>query len=202
MMKKKNKGKKALAAMGAVVAAGLTPGIIAATPACMPGQNPNAVITAAEVVAIDGNAYSFDELYAMQQGANRDANPQVATRYGVMPSQQATHYGVQRPQLPQLPQQPKKTKQEMIALDTIQASLIQYCAQLLEAEGKFTPFSLESDLTRNMGLTEDQLKLLAKEIKRRYGVDVSYRRFYLKDQLNTLRLVSEYILKLKTIWDY
>ncbi|MBR5726069.1 MAG: hypothetical protein IKX56_04970 [Muribaculaceae bacterium] len=201
-MKKKNKGKKALAAMGAVVAAGLTPGIIAATPACMPGQNPNAVITAAEVVAIDGNAYSFEELYAMQQGTNRDANPQVATRYGVMPSQQATHYGVQRPQLPQLPQQPKKTKQEMIALDTIQASLIQYCAQLLEAEGKFTPFSLESDLTRNMGLTEDQLKLLAKEIKRRYGVDVSYRRFYLKDQLNTLRLVSEYILKLKNIWDY
>ena len=90
----------------------------------------------------------------------------------------------------------------MIALDTIQASLVQYCAQLLEAEGKFTPFSLESDLTRSMGLTEDQLKLLAKEIKCRYGVDVSYRRFYLKDQLNTLRLVSEYILKLKTIWDY
>ena len=201
-MKKKNKGKKALTAVGVVVAAGLTPGIITATPACIPGQNPNALITAAEGVSIDGNAYSFDELYAMQQGANRDANPQVATRYGVMPSQQATHYGVQRPQRPQRPQQPTKTKQEMIALDTIQASLIQYCAQLLEAEGKFTPFSLESDLTRNMGLTEDQLKLLAKEIKRRYGVDVSYRRFYLKDQLNTLRLVSEYILKLKTIWDY
>ena len=62
----KNKGKKALTAVGAVVAAGLTPGFIAATPGCMPGQGTNAGTTAAEVVAIDGQAYSFDELYAMQ----------------------------------------------------------------------------------------------------------------------------------------
>ena len=196
MIKKKNKGKKALTAMGAVVAAGLTPGIIAATPACIPGLNPNAVITAAEVVAIDGNAYSFDELYAMQQGANRDADPQIATRYGVMPSQQARMYGVQRP-----PQPPTPPQQPTSVLDTVQSSLVNYCAQLLEDEGRFAPFSLDSDLTRNMGLTEDQLKLLAKEIKERYGVDVSYRRFYLKDQLNTLRLISEYIYKLKTVWD-
>ena len=63
-MKKKNIGKKKLTAMGAVVAAGLTPGIMAASP----NQGSNAGITAADVVAIDGNTYSFDELLAMQRG--------------------------------------------------------------------------------------------------------------------------------------
>ena len=65
-MMKRNKGKKALAAAGAVVAAGLTPGFIAASAAGASIQNPNAGITSAEVVVIDGQAYSFDELYAEQ----------------------------------------------------------------------------------------------------------------------------------------
>ena len=65
-MKKKNKGKKALTAVGAVVAAGLTPGFITASAAGASIQGPSAETTAAEVVAIDGQAYSFDELYAMQ----------------------------------------------------------------------------------------------------------------------------------------
>ncbi len=42
MMKKRNKGKKALTAVGAVVAAGLMPGFIAATPGCLPIQGSNA----------------------------------------------------------------------------------------------------------------------------------------------------------------
>lgn len=67
-MKKNNKGKKTLAAAGAVVAAGLTPGFVAASAAGLPIQGSNAGITAADVVAIDGATYSFDELYAMQRG--------------------------------------------------------------------------------------------------------------------------------------
>ena len=67
-MKKNNKGKKTLAAVGAVVAAGLTPGFVAASAAGLPIQGSNAGITAADVVAIDGATYSFDELYAMQRG--------------------------------------------------------------------------------------------------------------------------------------
>ena len=68
MMKKNNKGKKTLAAVGAVVAAGLTPGFVAASAAGLPIQGSNAGITAADVVAINGATYSFDELYAMQRG--------------------------------------------------------------------------------------------------------------------------------------
>ena len=68
MKKDKNKGKKSLAAVSAVVAAGLTPGIVVASAAGLPIQGTNAEITAADVVAIDGTTYSFDELYAMQRG--------------------------------------------------------------------------------------------------------------------------------------
>ena len=66
MKKRRNKGKNALTAVGAMVAAGLTPGFIAASAAGSSIQSPSAGTTAAEVVAIDGLAYSFDELYAMQ----------------------------------------------------------------------------------------------------------------------------------------
>lgn len=65
-MKKRNKGKKALTVVGAVVAAGLTPGFIAATPGYLPVHGSNAGITAADAVAINGQTYSFDELYAKQ----------------------------------------------------------------------------------------------------------------------------------------
>ena len=68
MMKDKNKGKKSLAAVSAVVAVGLTPGFVVASAAGLPIQSSNAGITAADVVAIDGTTYSFDELYAMQRG--------------------------------------------------------------------------------------------------------------------------------------
>ena len=68
MMKdRKNKGKKTLAAVGAVVAAGLTPGFVAAGAAGAALQAPNAPFTAADVISIDGTTYSFDELYAMQR---------------------------------------------------------------------------------------------------------------------------------------
>ncbi|MBR5726068.1 MAG: energy transducer TonB [Muribaculaceae bacterium] len=94
-MKKKHKGKKTLTALGTVVAAGLTPGIIAATPGCLPNQSANAKITAADVVAIDGKAYSFDELYAQQRPDSVEksvdlpeliiqAGQRNATKYGIM----------------------------------------------------------------------------------------------------------------------
>lgn len=84
-MKKKNTAKKKLAAVGAVVAAGLTPGVITGAPVCSP--QPGAGITAAEVVAIDGQEYSFDELYAKQHPDSVDSpvkllNVADVSRYG------------------------------------------------------------------------------------------------------------------------
>lgn len=219
MKKDKNKGKKTLAAVGAVVAAGLTPGVIAASAAGLPNQSPNVEITAAEVVAIAGSTYSFDELYAMQQfgnGQGVEADPQHATRYGTPfkpnqaaakygvrpPGQHETHYGVPRPQLPQYPQ-PPVIIHVSATLDTIQYGLMDYCVQLLDADPytRGTLFTLDSDLTSEMGMSEDQLKELKTFIEEYYGVEVSHHRFRLKGQLNTLRLISEYIYKLKTVWD-
>ena len=98
-MKRRNNGKRALTAVGAVVAAGLTPGFIAATPGCLPVQGPNTGITAADVVAIDGTTYSFDELYAMQREETVDTiemnivlEPTNATLYGaIMPTPNNSH---------------------------------------------------------------------------------------------------------------
>ena len=97
-IRKNIKRKKALTTVGAVVAAGLTPGIIAATPGCLPGLDPSEGITAAEVVAIDGQAYSFDELYAMQQPDSAEMNLDLPN-IDVMGYQPISKYGVpQRPQ--------------------------------------------------------------------------------------------------------
>ena len=67
MMKEKNKVKKTLAAVAAVVVAGLMPCIVAASAAVLTIQGSNVEITAADMVAIAGTTYSFDELYAMHR---------------------------------------------------------------------------------------------------------------------------------------
>ena len=222
-MKKKNKGKKALTAVGAIVAAGLTPGIIAATPGCMPVQSPSVEVTAADAVAIDGQAYSFDELYAMQQISQRGhlapnrSQPQAKTqtpsrtrpqtrpvaKYAAPPpprpqDQHTTLYGVPRPHMPVV---------EVVesAADTIRADalehLIDYCAQLIDADARGILITPDSDLTHELGMNEDELKALKAEIEDVYGVEVSHHRFRLIGQLNTLRLITEYITRIKTIWD-
>ena len=68
--KRKIKGRKSLTAVGAVVAAGLTPGIATGTPA--PQEPiPDVEFTAADVVSINGEVFDFDELFAMRE-INRD----------------------------------------------------------------------------------------------------------------------------------
>lgn len=218
MGKKKNKRAKKLTAIGAVVAAGMTPGVISGAPLYQP--EPNAGITAADMVAIDGSTFSFDELLAIQRPdfglrfyAASSEMPQVATRYGVpRPQQNATYYGVPRPRpkpKPQLDPQPNPqpnpgpTVQVItpLTMDKIQEELIDYCALLIDADSRGIPISLDSDLTRQLELNEDELKALAAEVKEHFGVEVSYHRFKLVGQLNTLRLLSEYIYRIKTVWD-
>ena len=220
MMKKKHKGKKTLTAVSAVVAAGLTPGFITATPSYSPMPEPTAAITAADAVSIDGNTYSFDELYAMQQPGNGQMSetasqvpPQHASRYGgpCRPNQYVTMYGVQRPFKPDSSQlkDPKPDPTIVIITtpnsETITMScleyLMEYTAQLIDADNRGILISPDSDLTHELGMDEDQLKELKAEIENLFGVEISHHRFRLKGQLNTLRLISDYIYKLKTVWD-
>lgn len=220
MMKKRNKGKRALTAVGAVVAAGLTPGIVGAAPI----QGSHAGFTAAEVVAISGSTFSFDELYAMQQVDRSQrhkttqrpkSTSQQATRYGVpRPQAQApkyaaprpeypptTMYGVARPPIPAvIVEQSPTVDREEIQMGVMKY-LMDYCNLLIDADKRGIIITPDSDLTRDLGMTEDDLKELKAEIEDYYGVEVSHHRFRLKGQLNTLRLVSEYITKIITIWD-
>lgn len=207
MKKDKNKGKKTIAAVGAVVVAGLTPGIIAASAAGTALQAPNATVTAAEVVAISGNTYDYDELYDMQQRAD---GPKQAKKKKEQ-RQQATRYGVPRPSgtFPSKPSPPPKPDPTIVVVtmpnsETVEMTcleyLMEYSAQLIAADARGIMITPDSDLSHELGMNEDQLKALKAEIEDCFGVEVSYNRFFLKGQLNTLRLISEYIYKLKTVW--
>ena len=81
--------------------------------------------------------------------------------------------------------------------------MLEYCILLLDADPytQGVAFDLDTDLTREMEMSEDQLKELKAFIEEYYGVEVSHHRFRLNGQLNTLRLISEYIFRLKTVWD-
>lgn len=79
--------------------------------------------------------------------------------------------------------------------------LMDYCTLLIDADKRGIIITPDSDLTHDLGMTEDDLKELKVEIEERYDVEVSHHRFRLIGQLNTLFLVSEYITKLKTVWD-
>ena len=68
-IKRSNKGRKSLTAVGAVVAAGLSPGIASSTPAPQP-PSAEVELTAADAVAINGDVFDFDELFAMRQVNN------------------------------------------------------------------------------------------------------------------------------------
>ena len=200
-MKNKNIRKKTLTAVGAVVAAGLTPGIIAATPSCLPVQDTYMGITAAEVVVIDGMTYSFDELLAMQRPGNGleqgeprpQPLPQHASRYGAPgSSQHATYYGVQHPSGSVV----IVTSSEETMKKVYLKYLTEYCAQLIDAKARRIRITPDSDLAQDLGMTLEEMKELSAEIKRHYGVETSYFRFRLVGQLNTLRLISDYIYKM------
>lgn len=74
-MKKKNKAKKSITVVGAVVAAGLTPGIVTGTPAPQ-APSTDIELTAADVISINGDVFDFDELFAMHQ-VNQDHRQKV-----------------------------------------------------------------------------------------------------------------------------
>ena len=82
-MKKKNKNqsRKSITAVGAVVAAGLTPGIVTGTPLPEPLSS-DINLTAADAVSINGEMYDFEDLFAMNQGDPVSVDQTVVVVYG------------------------------------------------------------------------------------------------------------------------
>ncbi len=78
--KKKNQSRKSITAVGAVVAAGLTPGIVTGAPALEP-LSTDIELTAADAVSINGEMFEFEDLFAMNQGDSVPVD-QLVVLYG------------------------------------------------------------------------------------------------------------------------
>ena len=215
IMKKKNKGRKSLTAVGAVVAAGLTPGIVTGTPASLP-PNPDVEITAADVISIDGLTFDFDELFAMQQ-INRDQRD-MPKLYGPLPvsvkekeeqalreaarldsirraqEARALVYGPPPPRYrgvgpTELRSIAARDKQE--AANLVLGALMDYCAQMPNPNADGAIYLSENhDLVRELQMDHAQLEMLQQEIADRFEVQLTEE---MLKQLGTLSRVANFI---------
>lgn len=207
-MKKKNKGRKSITAVSAVVAAGLTPGIISGSPASQPPIN-DVELTAADAISIGGDIFDFDELFAMEQ-IRRDPRD-IPKVYGPPPSIHkaqrqdsinqsiAEVYGPPPPRYlfvgpEELRSIAANDKQE--AADVILEALMDYCRQRPldpNVDPNVTGHIIlreDRDLVRDLMMDSKQLELLQQEIADRFEVQLTEE---MLKQLGTLRRVANFI---------
>lgn len=207
-MKKKNKGRKSITAVSAVVAAGLTPGIISGSPASQPPIN-DVELTAADAISIGGDIFDFDELFAMEQ-IRRDPRD-IPKVYGPPPSIHkaqrqdsinqsiAEVYGPPPPRYlfvgpEELRSIAANDKQE--AADVILEALMDYCRQRPldpNVDPNVTGHIIlreDRDLVRDLMMDFKQLEMLQQEIADRFEVQLTEE---MLKQLGTLRRVANFI---------
>jgi acyl carrier protein len=212
-MKKKNKGRKSITAVSAVVAAGLTPGIISGSPASQPPIN-DVELTAADAISIGGDIFDFDELFAMEQ-IRRDPRD-IPKVYGPPPSIHkaqrqdsinqsiAEVYGPPPPRYlfvgpEELRSIAANDKQE--AADMILEALMDYCRQRPldpNVDPNVTGHIIlreDRDLVRDLMMDSMQLELLQQEIADRFEVQLTEE---MLKQLGTLRRVANFIAEVVT----
>ena len=207
-MKKKNKGRKSITAVSAVVAAGLTPGIISGSPASQPPIN-DVELTAADAISIGGDIFDFDELFAMEQ-IRRDPRD-IPKVYGPPPSIHkaqrqdsinqsiAEVYGPPPPRYlfvgpEELRSIAANDKQE--AADVILEALMDYCRQRPldpNVDPNVTGHIIlreDRDLVRDLMMDSKLLEMLQQEIADRFEVQLTEE---MLKQLGTLRRVANFI---------
>lgn len=207
-MKKKKKGRKSITAVSAVVAAGLTPGIISGSPASQPPIN-DVELTAADAISIGGDIFDFDELFAMEQ-IRRDPRD-IPKVYGPPPSIHkaqrqdsinqsiAEVYGPPPPRYlfvgpEELRSIAANDKQE--AADVILEALMDYCRQRPldpNVDPNVTGHIIlreDRDLVRDLMMDSKQLEMLQQEIADRFEVQLTEE---MLKQLSTLRRVANFI---------
>ena len=219
-MKKKIKGKKTFSAVGAVVAAGLTPGIATGSPASLP-PGPDVELTAANTVSINGEVFDFDELFAMQQ--IRRGNHDIPKMYGPPVSmrereekarqeaqreqarQDSIRQAMEPPALVYGPPRPKyhfigpeelrsmaaDNKEE--AMTVILNILMDYCSQLPDVDGQNDiVLSESSDLVDDLKMDSSQLKNLQQEIENRFAVQMTED---MLKRLSSLQRIANFIVE-------
>lgn len=215
--KKKNKGKKSLTAVGAVVAAGLTPGIVTSAQAVQPPST-DVEFTAADVISINGDVFDFDELFAMSQVKRDPRNiPKV---YGPPVSvkekeererQEALREAARRdsirraqnelklvygPPPPRYQGVDSDRLRDIIARDKTEAqsilkeALMDYLCQM--PLNKDADVSLQGNLVRDFKMDSQQLEALSQEIEDRFGVQLTVEMI---KQLGTPERIAKFIVE-------
>ena len=221
--KDKNKARKSIAAVGAVVAAGLTPGMIAGAPASQP-QSQDTEITAADVVSINGEVFDFDELFAMNQ-VRKSNDQRHKTVYGPPPAQiersqkereesarreQARQDSIRRveeshalvygpPSSFRFDLSPDWLRQlaardQQDAYSAVLRSLMNYCSEMPQFNSGLTD-PANRDLIQDLKLDAEQLEGLSQEIENSCGVLVTED---MLQQLGTLQRISNFIVQVVT----
>ena len=145
---KKDHRRKSLAAVGAVVAAGLAPGLVASTPAPHPAGTE---ATAADVVAINGEALDFDELFAATQPRTVYGPPPIEVRQ-------------------QVDLAPIIAADKAEAIDFVLHELINICDDKIgTSDLVITP---ESQLIRDLGMDSLDVVEFVMLVEKRYGVTI------------------------------
>lgn len=221
-MKKKNKGRKSITAVGTVLAAGLTPGIASVTPATLP-PSADVELTAADAVSINGEVLDFNELFAMNQ-INRDPRD-VPKVYGPPPSisekekaerdrirrERARQDSIDRLRAQKLVYGPPPPRYHFVgpvelrniaardqqeAINVVVSELRNFCSTMVFLKAKDPTVPLERrDITRDLQMDTSQLEIMERLLDDHYGVQAT------KDQikqLGTLEGIARFIVIVAT----
>ena len=166
-MKKDNKKRRL--ALGAVVAAGVTTGAMAATPsldAASEDIKPDTELTAADEVRIDGQSVDFDELMAQLPPRVRDNR--VRLMYGVRPKV----YGGP----------PRVPKKPVTAPDTIYSHVIDLAAK----QAKLNPWQVKP-MSTDLGLDSLGVVELMTAVEKKFNVVIP------EETINSIKTVKDII---------
>lgn len=165
MMKKKNKNqaRKSITAVGAAVAAGLTPGIVTGTPLLEP-QVTDINLTAADAVSINGEMYDFDDLFAMNQG-NPVPVDQIVVVYGSPKAMKAMKEKKKKEEKEKKKQEEKEKKKKKDKDKKIREKEI--ADSLLLEEKRLEEEALER--ARIEAMRQDSIRQAQEEFKTVYG---------------------------------
>lgn len=210
-MKKKNnkisRGRKSLTAVGAVLAAGLTPGIGVAD--AQP-QGADMELTAADVVLIDGQEVNLDNMFVnddddeaarrLREEFVRDSirhveamhkkvyGPPPALVYGPRPPMRDRFDGIDNP-VDRINTIVAEDKQA--AVEIVQKELIEYCSFLMNTDDTDIVIDGDTRLVQDLKMDASLLRSLIYQVERSYGVELTQRN---ARRLSTVNRLAQFIV--------
>ena len=180
---RKGSNKKHRLAIGAVVAAGVTTGAMAAgmTPDAAAQSNPEVQFTAADRVVVDGQSVDFDQMLALSTPQVRDhvARPMYGVRKPLVYGPRPRVYGPR----------PPVRKDTVQVQDTIATRVIALTATQAKVDPK--TINLKSELVRDLGMDSLGVVELLITIEREFNLVIP------DETLDKMRTVEDIIKFIK-----